>query len=140
MIFICGEICSGKTHYGNILAKGLNVKFVDVSSIVKEILQTELRINLQGNPQLDKTIIKKLQKYSNDCVVSGVRQQSILEAFPNSVFIWLDASQTIRFKRCIERQDKKDIVSWEAFLNAEQKDNELGLQQVKQFILDRNKT
>ena len=139
MIFICGEICSGKTYYGKILSKGLGTKFVDVSSIVKKILQTNLRISLQGNPQLDTSIIKDLEQLPNDCVVSGVRQQSILEAFPESTLVWLDVSQDIRFKRCMERQDKKDILSWEAFQQAEQKDTELGLQQVKQYILNRSK-
>ena len=137
MIFICGEICSGKTHYGKILAKGLSVEFIDVSSIVKDILQTSLRINLQGNPQLDESIITRLKQYTNDSVISGVRQQSILEAFPDSTFTWLEVSQDIRFKRCMERQDKKDIITWEAFQQAEQKDNELGLQEVKNYILNR---
>jgi len=139
MIFICGEICSGKTYYGKILAKGLDKEFVDVSTIVKKILQTNLRISLQGNPQLDVSIIESLKQLPGDCVVSGVRQQSILESFPDSTFIWLDVSQDIRFKRCMERQDKKDILSWEAFQQAEQKDAELGLQQVKQYILNRSK-
>lgn len=138
MIFVCGEICSGKTHYGKILAKGLGVEFVDVSSIVKSILQTNVRHNLQGNPQLDADIITYLQHCVAGTVVAGVRQRSILEAFLDSTCIWLDTPQVIRFKRCMERQDKKDILSWEAFLVAEQKDNELGLQQVKQYILNRS--
>jgi len=138
MIFVCGAICSGKTRYGKILAKGLGVEFVEASSIVKDILHTNLRVNLQGNPQLNINIIERLQQCSSDCVVGGVRQQSILEAFPGSSLVWLEVSQDTRFKRCMERQDKKDIMSWEAFEQAEKKDNDLGLLAVKEFILNRN--
>lgn len=138
MIFICGEICSGKTHYGTILAKGLDVPYIEASTIVKQILRVERREELQGNPQLDKEIIKCLSKQSPECVIGGVRQASILQAFKtNSSFIWLEVPHTIRLKRCLERKDQKDILSPEAFQQAEQKDNELGLQEVKNYILNK---
>lgn len=141
MIFICGSICSGKTLYGKALAQGLSSSFIDVSSIVRRVLNTQTREKLQDSASLDGVIIQELKKYQNtNAIIAGVRQLSILKAFDDvdSTFIWLEASEDLRLSRYLNRKDKKDFLTKEDFLEAERRDLLLGFGEIKKFIFERN--
>lgn len=136
MIFVCGKLGSGKSTYSNQVAKVKGYRVVEVSDIVKRALNATERSKLQGHPELDSIIISELRSYGHDTVVSGVRQTSILEAFPlTEQYIWLEVSEDERFRRLAKRVDEKDPVKTkEAFLIAQQRDAELGVTEVEAFI------
>lgn len=137
LIFICGEICSGKTtemyNYSN-----ANAKHIEVSSIVKNILETNERDQLQGHPELSTQIIAAIEYAAKTWefnIITGVRQKEILEAFPNAELVWLNVDEETRFQRYLKRGDiAKDKLTLEGFQLAQKRDNELGLQKVKEYI------
>lgn len=135
MIFICGKLGSGKSTYGQEVARTEGYDFVEVSSIVKSILGQTERSKLQGHPELDKEIISAISAYGKNTVVSGVRQITILQAFPESDLVWLEVSERERFARLANRIDNKDKdKTWEAFLIAQKRDADLGVDQVETYI------
>lgn len=145
-MFVAGPIASGKSTKAHKLALAKNAYFVEISDIVKEILNAKERTQLQDHPELDKAIIEKIkllsEQHSNKMVVSGVRQASILKAFlPTDtkdltslpLYLWVEVDEEERFRRYMNRKDSKDILSREAFQKAQEADNRLGLQEVKSF-------
>jgi shikimate kinase len=134
MIFICGALCSGKTTYGKLLACSLGVPFVEVSSIVKQITSFEKRDDLQKTAYLEHKIIEQIEKQDRTSVVVGVRQKGILQAFPDSRYLWIEASFEERLRCFLLRADHKDILTEPMFRLADEKDDQLGLQDVKNFI------
>lgn len=136
MIFVCGKLGSGKSTYANQVAKTLGYKMVEVSDIVKSILKQTERSKLQNHPELDSIIVRELYEAGHDTVVSGVRQVSILKAFPSvEQLIWIEVSEEERFRRLSNRLDDKDPVKTkEAFLIAQERDNMLGVPEVEQYI------
>lgn len=146
--FLCGPLCSGKTFYKTALLRNLNdgqnqfCQGMEISDIVKSILNKSNRVDLQGHPELDEEIVKQIRMsvLSNptyEHVISGVRQMSILKAFPHANLIWVDASEEVRYNRFLS--NKKDIdKTRHGFDIANAKDNELGLAEVKKYIFTRN--
>lgn len=133
MIFVCSKICGGKSVFSKKLAEDLRFDFLEVSDLVKKFLNTQNREKLQGHPELDKRIISHIGNLSDNTVVCGVRQTSILKAFPDSDLIWLEVSKSIRKDRFKQRRDFKDKnVSFE---DAEEKDVLLGIEDVKNYII-----
>ena len=53
IIFVAGYICSGKTYHANEIADDKDYDMIEVSSIVREILDTNERSKLQGHPELE---------------------------------------------------------------------------------------
>ena len=138
MMFICGPICSGKTTYGRILSEEIGTDFIEVSDIVKEITHSSKREDLQNTAYLDQQIITRLQSVDEYSIVVGVRQKSILQAFPNSRLMWLEVPYSERLQCYLDREDTKDTLTEKAFQLAEKKDNDLGLQEVRDYILNRS--
>tara|TARA_R110002153_G_C12924155_1_gene455114 strand:+ start:26 stop:508 length:483 start_codon:yes stop_codon:yes gene_type:complete len=144
LIFVAGTICSGKSFEAAIIADSLDYDFVEISSIVREILDTNKRDNLQGHPELSTQIIDRIIEIRRTTrkmgvVVSGPRQVEILQAFPLAETIWMNTPMSICFDRFCKRKDTKDKeFTRDVFEDYLLKDDELGLQEVKQFI-EKNK-
>ena len=135
--FVCGELCSGKTVYSQAFANLTQSYYIEVGNIVRDIKQSEDRKVLQDSKKLSSVIIEKLQEIMwkqlpKDIVVSGVRQKSILKAFPHSTLVWIDCPKEERKQRYEKRARNGDSVS---FKEAEQGDIELGIRKVKKYIL-----
>jgi predicted kinase len=140
MIFVCGELGSGKTTYASQVAKTKGYGMIEVSDIVKRILGQTERSKLQGHPELDKAVIHELVDAGSDIVVSGARQVSILKAFPSAELVWIEVPEEERYRRLVSRMDNKDPEKTkEAFKVAQQRDQDLGLGEVKSYIMNSNK-
>ncbi len=135
--FVCGQLCSGKTVYSKAFAELTKGVYIEVGDIVREIKQSDDRKTLQDSKKLSSAIVSKLQEMMwkelpKDMVVSGVRQKSILKAFPYSTLVWIDCPKTDRRIRYQARARKGDTMS---FKEAEKGDIELGILKVKKYIL-----
>ena len=91
IIFVAGTICSGKTFEAAQIADELNFDFIEISSIVRQILETNRRDKLQGHPELSTQIIDRITEIrrttkKQGLVVSGPRQIEIVKAFPEAEF------------------------------------------------------
>lgn len=137
--FVCGQLCSGKTHYSLALTTAVNGVFIEVGDIVREIKQTKNRRELQDSKDLSEQIVCKIIKRMNlgnekQYIVSGVRQKSILKHFPEATLIWIECSKKERKKRYKERLRQGDVIP---FKEAEQGDVSLGILKVKKYILNK---
>lgn len=153
---VIGEICSGKTTYSNSLKERIEsidnkIEIVDVGSIVRELTAIEDRV---FNKDLDTKIVEKLTEiiFKNnlqqniDLIIVGIRQTSIfhqVEEFCKNEGIkfkpiLLEVPVEIRSQRYEERNAAKDhsIV----FEIADQKDKELGLFSLIQYVKHRKDT
>jgi len=136
--FVCGQLCSGKTLYSKTLTHINQVTFVEVGDIVRSIKNTEDRKVLQDSKQLFAKIVEELKKKQEESgdkqlVVSGVRQKEILEAFPEATVLWIECPQEERKRRYALRAREGDSQS---FKDAEQGDIDLGILDVKKYILE----
>lgn len=137
--FVCGQLCSGKSLYSKALAGSTSSLFVEVGDIVRHLKNTTDRKILQNSKELSQEIIKVIQNkhtaYQNlsDLVVCGVRQKEILKSFPNSTLLWIECPINIRKERYQSRARSGDEQSFE---EAEQGDIDLGILEVKHYILN----
>jgi cytidylate kinase len=134
--FVCGQLCSGKTHYSKALAALVDGVFIEVGDIVREIKQTDDRKELQDSKHLYQTIVERLihkMPLSNarQYVVSGVRQKEILAYFPEATLLWIECPKKERKRRYKERARNGDVVT---FKEAEEGDINLGILEVKKYI------
>ena len=140
IIFVAGTICSGKTYEAAKLADELNFDLIEISSIVRQILETNKRDKLQGHPELSTQIIDRILEIrrttkKQGVVVSGPRQVEIVKAFPEAELIWMNTPIKVCFERFQSRADSKDgDFTEDAFADYLRKDDELGLQEVKQYM------
>ena len=139
--FVCGQLCSGKTLYSKALAHICDGVYIEVGDIVREIKQTQDRKLLQHSSELFVEIVDKLKKQAEiflgkDLIVSGVRQQEILAAFPESTLLWVECPTEERMARYSRRARKGDTQTFE---EAEDGDINLGILAVKNYIFSRNK-
>jgi len=88
--FVCGQLCSGKSHYAKGLAKAsLYASVIEVGDIVRKIKQTTSREELQDSKELVGNIITSLQatiksltfQLAEDIIICGVRQKEISGSF-----------------------------------------------------------
>ncbi len=134
--FVCGQLCSGKTHYSKALAALVDGVFIEVGDIVREIKQTSDRKQLQDSKHLHEQIVEKLIRKMplsdvKQYVVSGVRQKEILKHFPEATLLWIECPKKERKKRYKERARQGDVVT---FKEADQGDVDLGILEVKSYI------
>jgi cytidylate kinase len=137
--FVCGQLCSGKTLYSKALAHICNGIYIEVGDIVRSIKSTTDRKLLQDSKYLSEAIIEHLhnevEKYSDkDLVVSGVRQKEILVSFSDSTLLWVECPKEERMRRYQNRAREGDSQTFE---EAEQGDINLGILEVKQYILNK---
>jgi cytidylate kinase len=136
--FVCGQLCSGKSHYSKALAALVDGVFVEVGDIVREIKNTSDRKELQKSKELHEAIVEELIRKMPLCdvkqyVVSGVRQKEILKHFPEATLLWIECPKKERKKRYKERARQGDVIE---FKEAEQGDIHLGILDVKKYILN----
>ena len=136
--FVCGQLCSGKSHYSKALAALVEGVFIEVGDIVREIKNTTDRKELQDSKDLYEAIAEQLIRKMplsdvKQYVVSGVRQKEILKYFPDATLLWIECPKKERKKRYQERARQGDTVS---FKEAEQGDVDLGILEVKKYILN----
>ena len=141
--FVCGQLCSGKSHYAKGLAKAcLYGTIIEVGDIVRGIKNSTSREVLQDSKDLVDKIITKLTytinsltfQLAEDIIVTGVRQKKILEAFPEANMIWISTPEHIRKTRYENRARGGDDQTFE---QADKGDINLGILEVKKYILER---
>ncbi len=157
VLFLFGEICSGKSTYQ---PEGKSVR-ITVSNIVKKLMNSEDREVLQKTKHMDTMIANEIANdlwhydtfifESKDTtpdylIIDGIRQATILtvlEAYiqrshPNwSVeYKWLEVDREERKRRFDARKDHKDTLSFD---EAEKRDNELGLSNLFRILKEQNK-
>lgn len=139
VIFVCGKTRSGKSFVSQKLAQAMNYKFVEVSSIVKSILETNKRSEMVNKPELDVAIVdhlKTLVKRDN-LLISGVRQSTIIKQFPDAQIVWLHTPDHIRqewFDRDLEiRKDDLELSQ------IDEMDKKLQLSSILEYIFDKDK-
>jgi cytidylate kinase len=137
--FVCGQLCSGKSLYSKALAGTTCSLFVEVGDIVRDLKKTTDRRILQNSKELSQQIIKVIEEKHDahqqfrDLIVCGVRQKEIFKYFPNSTLLWIECPISIRKERYQKRARSGDTQTFE---EAEQGDINLGILEVKQYILD----
>jgi cytidylate kinase len=135
--FVCGQLCSGKTHYSKALAALVDGVFIEVGDIVRGLKQTSDRKLLQDTKELSVAITEELIRKMplsdvKQYVISGVRQKEILKRFPEATFLWIECPKKERKNRYKQRAREGDSLS---FKEAEQGDIDLGILEVKKHIL-----
>jgi cytidylate kinase len=138
--FVCGQLCSGKTLYSKTLTKISDCVFIEVGDIVRALKNTTERKELQDSKHLLESIVEEIKEASEtfapkQLVVSGVRQKEILEAFPDATILWIECPQEERKRRYESRAREGDSQTFE---EAERGDINLGILEVKKYILERN--
>jgi len=116
---VFGRICSGKSKYRH----DSDAARVFVSNIVRNLVMSEDRNELQSSMHLDdqiaKNIILTLKSFSDafEIIIDGIRQVSIvnkvLEVYPDAEMVWLEVPTEERKRRYEDRKDKKDIEPFE---------------------------
>ena len=139
MTFVCGELCSGKTFYSKALVELDNSVYIEVGDIVRSIKQSQDRKVLQDSKKLTAAIIMAISSRiarnpQKNYVISGVRQKAILKAFPHATMIWINCPKQDRKSRYNMRARKGDTMTFE---EAEKGDKKLGIDKVKQHILEK---
>lgn len=125
IILIFGRICSGKSSF-----QASAYRLV-VSDIVRELINSNDRVQLQNTQHLDQDIAKEIIQWVENhqylmshnllpirnLVVDGIRQSSIvecvLERLPDASMIWLDVPEDTRRRRYEIRNAEKDTESFD---------------------------
>ena len=150
VLFLFGEICSGKSTYD----VGQGSLRITVSNVVRRLMQSEDREVLQKSKHLDTVIADEIIEEIDNIfgyvypspqtiIIDGIRQYSIVEQvqqwLPNNVEVeykWLEVDREERKRRFEARKDPKDNLSFE---EAEKRDNELGLSELFSILKEQNK-
>lgn len=146
LTFICSYLCGGKSTLAKLLFDKLpkeTSNIVEVGHFVRHLLKKDKREDLLGHPELSKEIIRMIIEMNDNyehVIVSGVRQVSILQAFPQAELIWLDNSPNILYQRWLEREEEKDggEKTPERFNNLIHGEKALGIELVKNYIITKN--
>lgn len=125
VILVFGRICSGKSSFQ------ARAHRLIVSDIVRELINSNDRAQLQNTQHLDQDIAKEIIQWvenhqylmSHDLlpirnlVVDGIRQSSIveyvLERLPDASMVWLDVPEETRRRRYETRNAEKDTESFD---------------------------
>lgn len=147
IILLFGRICSGKTSF-----KATSSYRIVVSNIVRDLIQSQDRNELQQTMHLDEriaeeivscldaltTAISKNLIEEKVIIVDGIRQASIvkyiLDWYPKSELIWIDAPTATRKRRYEARNAEKDV---ELFDIADNKPIELECQKIYSIFKDK---
>jgi cytidylate kinase len=136
--FICGQLCSGKTKFALAYKELCQGNFIEVGDIVRTIKQTTDRKQLQDTKHLIYQIVEEIRSAISDDVttnwiISGVRQKEIIESFPDSVCLWIQAPVEVRKLRYEARSRSGDERTFE---EADRGDVDLGILEVKKYIFN----
>jgi hypothetical protein len=138
LTLLFGRICSGKTSYYPDSSR------IVVSNIVKAIVNSSNREDLQNTMYLDATIAREILRnidHARDhVVIDGIRQpsivSSILEYYPDAELVWLEVPTEERKRRYESRRDIKDVESFDV---ADNKPIELECQKIYSIFKERLK-
>ena len=137
--FICGQLCCGKTVFAKAFANTTDGVYVEIGDIVRSIKNSQDRQQLQNSKELSSEIISHLNLRANEVfpkqlIASGPRQVEILKAFPEATMLWIECPTQTRKARYNFRARQGDTMSFE---DADKGDVDLGILEIKQYILDR---
>ena len=125
IILVFGRICSGKSTFQSQAYR------VVVSNIVRKLINSNDRSQLQNTQHLDQQIahkiVSRIESYEmliskgilkkHNIVIDGIRQPSIvhhiLERYPQAILVWLEVPTDTRKERYERRADVKDVESFE---------------------------
>lgn len=125
IILVFGRICSGKSTFQSQAYR------VVVSNIVRKLINSNDRSQLQNTQHLDEQIAQRIlgriETYqmlmandvikTHNIIIDGIRQPSIvdrvLQQYPQATLVWLDVPADIRKKRYELRADIKDVEPFE---------------------------
>ncbi|MEK6973175.1 MAG: deaminase [archaeon] len=134
---LIGSYCAGKGTVSEHLQKK-GFYYLSLSDALREEAKNrginETRENLirlgnelrrtEGSNMLAKRVIEKIDHDTN-YVIDSIRNPDEAKAIlglKNSFLVWVDAPQSIRFKRCLERKRTGDIKTLEQFIELEKKE------------------
>jgi len=125
VILVFGRICSGKSSFQ------VNAHRIVVSDIVRKLINSNDRSQLQNTQHLDEQIaeeiLRQMESFDylmshdllkvHNIVIDGIRQSSIveyiLEKFPEAHLVWLDVPEETRRRRYETRNADKDTESFD---------------------------
>ncbi len=135
-----GRICSGKTSF-----QATTSYRITVSNIVRDLVSSEDRNKLQQTMHLDERIAEEILScldaltvaidknliVKQPIIVDGIRQSTIvdmiLQWYPESDMVWIEAPTAIRKRRYESRNAEKDVESFDV---ADNKPIELECQKI----------
>jgi len=148
ILFLTGKICSGKTYFAKHHAP--NHTYLSVSSIVKGLISSDKRSELQTTSNLSKQITNEIIRFiiqsllnSDKILIDGIRQRAIImeiiSYFKPSIItgdlnfrlVWLEEDEEVLKRRYCKQNDKKNDIPFEEAL---QRDNELGLFEIESIV------
>lgn len=138
IILVSGKLCSGKGHYCT--TNYPDHYHLPVSSVVKQLANTQVRSELVKTADMDHLIVQELVRQIDahpKIVIDGIRQISIIKTlqkwFGNQIkdVVWLDVPDDVRKQRFAARADSKDDTSFD---DASRGDTELGIDHVEDYI------
>ncbi len=150
VIGLSGKMGSGKTEISTYLSERYGAKQMRFSKILMDILERlhvpSTRSNLQklghglrtcmGEDVLVKAFEGDIAEIgSGIAVIDGVRypnEVEMINGFENSMVLYVDASQQLRYERCVKRGEKGEAsMSFEQFCENEGKETERHIDEVK---------
>lgn len=143
IIFLCGEICSGKNYYYENVMPTQEWDRIIVSDIVRKLISSGSRSALQSTADLDEQIahiiMEKMKVYNGrgKLVIDGIRQASIIKYVEEMMiadygYIWLDVAYEKRKERFEARITEKDKDT--SFEDADRRDIDLGIRHLQAFL------
>ncbi|MBN2014769.1 MAG: AAA family ATPase [Candidatus Altiarchaeota archaeon] len=152
VVGLSGKMGSGKTVVSRYLHKKYGAEQMRFSQILMDILE-RLHIpserealqklghalrSLVGEDVIVNAFRADLEaEKSRIIVVDGVRypnEVDMLRSFGNNVLLYIDAPAEVRYRRCVERNEKGEgRVSFEKFLEAENRETERYLNEIAEL-------
>lgn len=152
IIALSGKMGSGKTAASDFLHSRYGAKQMRFSQILMDVL-TRLHVsasrdNLQklghalrtsvGESVVVDAFRKDLEAEDAEIiVVDGVRypnEVELVRSFPESILLFLDAPQKVRYERCVKRGEKGEAsITFQEFAASENKATERHLDEIKKL-------
>lgn len=119
-IFIIGYMASGKTTFGEALAKRLNRKFYDLDREIEKCLDKKISEIFQSEGEsrfreIEAEILKKIGSESNVVVSCGGGTPCFYDNLEymrgRGVTVWLDTQVEIIYKRIEEQNEGRPLVN-----------------------------
>jgi len=154
LFLVIGHTCSGKTTLGEYASSRLGFRFIEASGVVRFLsgvsdpdpsaaFAAAARVlTLEGPSIVARRVLEFFgDDLSKGAVISGFRTveevETIRRVLPNSVVVWIDASERTRFHRALSRsRGASDSLSIGAFRDIDRQQERLGLLHVGRELAD----
>ena len=138
VIFISGEICSGKDTMISTNYSGPRYKQIDLGSLVREKFQTTERIfDNTLEDYFEQRIAEITKDNKHTYIITGLRQptlaQKLAKHFDQVQYIYLVVPRDILKARYLNRASKKDAKI--SFEDAIKGDLSLGVKELQHYLL-----